>query len=53
MKALKKVLGESFNVERVDAAYITNTEKKFRRVNKAKLEKMSSDIKEDRKQAKK
>src|SRR3989344_3103327 len=53
LKALKKVLGESFNVERVDAAYITNTEKKFRRVNKAKLEKMSSGIKEDRKQAKK
>ena len=53
LKALKKVLGENFNVERIDAAYITTAEKKFRRVAKPKVEKLVSDLKDDKKPAKK
>ncbi|MBI2657028.1 archaeal proteasome endopeptidase complex subunit alpha [Candidatus Woesearchaeota archaeon] len=53
LKALKKVLGENFNVERVDAAYIGITEKKFRRVAKSRMEKMSSELKDEKKPAKK
>ena len=53
LKSLKKVLGENYNVERIDAAYITITEKKFRRIAKSRIEKMSSELKDDKKQAKK
>lgn len=53
LKALKKVLGENYNVERVDAAYIKIEEKKFKRIPRQKLEKMSSEIKDDKKQSKK
>src|SRR3989339_1432281 len=53
LKSLKKVLGENYNVERIDAAYITIVEKKFRRVPKLRLEKLSGDLKEDKKPAKK
>ena len=53
LKSLKKVLGENFKVERIDAAYITIAEKKFRRVSKSRIEKLSSDLKEDKKPAKK
>ena len=53
LKSLKKVLGENYNVERIDAAYITTAEKKFRRVLKSRIEKLSSDLKEDKKPAKK
>ena len=53
LKALKKVLGENFKVERIDAAYINITEKKFRRVAKARIEKSASELKDDKKQAKK
>ena len=49
LKALKKVLGENFNVERIDAAYITTAEKKFRRVAKSKIEKLASELKDDKK----
>ena len=49
LKALKKVLGENFNIERIDAAYIATAEKKFRRLTKSKLEKVTSDLKEDKK----
>ena len=52
LKALKKVLGENFNVERIDAAYITTAEKKFRKVNKSKIEKLASELKDDRKSKK-
>ena len=50
LKALKRVLGENYNVERIDAAYITIAEKKFKRVTKQKLEKVSADLKDDKKQ---
>ena len=49
LKALKKVLGENFNVGRIDAAYITTAEKKFKKVNKSKIEKLASELKDDRK----
>lgn len=53
LKALKKVLGENFNVERIDAAYISTADKKFRRLTKQRLEKLASDIKDDKKALKK
>ena len=53
LKALKRVLGENFNVERIDAASINVSEKKFRRFAKAKVEKIVSELKDDKKQAKK
>jgi len=49
LKALKKVLGENFKVERIDAAYITIAEKKFRKITKSRIEKLASEIKEDKK----
>ncbi len=49
LKALKKVLGDNFNLERIDAAYITTAEKKFRRVIKSKMEKLGSELKDDKK----
>ena len=53
LKALKKVLGENFKIERIDAAYINTTEKKFRRLMKSRIEKTASELKEDKKPAKK
>ena len=53
LKALKRVLGENFKVERIDAAYINTTEKKFRRLMKSRIEKTASELKEDKKPAKK
>ncbi len=53
LKALKKVLGENFNVQRIDAACITIAEKKFRRLTKAKIEKTAAELKDDKKPAKK
>ena len=53
LKALKKVLGENFNVERIDAAYINTTEKKFKRLMKQRVEKLASELKEDKKPLKK
>ncbi len=52
LKALKKILGDNFNVERVEAAYITIAEKKFRRMPKSKMEKLSSELKDDKKSKK-
>ena len=53
LKALKKVLGENFKVERIDAASINITDKKFKRVTKARMEKTASELKDDKKPAKK
>lgn len=44
LKALKKVLGNNFNIERVDAAYIKTKEKKFKKFPKEKIEKAASGI---------
>ncbi len=46
LKALKKVLGDNFSVERIDAAYIKTTEKKFRKIQKTKIDKTLSELKE-------
>ena len=46
LKALKKVLGENFKLERIDAAYISIDEKKFRKFSKEKIEKTSGEFKE-------
>ncbi|MBI2653064.1 archaeal proteasome endopeptidase complex subunit alpha [Candidatus Woesearchaeota archaeon] len=53
LKSLKRVLGENFNVERIDAAYINIAEKKFRRIIKSRIEKTASELKEEKKPAKK
>ena len=49
LKALKKVLGENFNIERIDTAYIRSDKKKFSKFSKEKLEKVSGDFKEIKK----
>lgn len=46
LKALKKVLGENFKIERIDAAYISIDEKKFRKFSKEKIEKTLGEFKE-------
>ncbi|MEK6983582.1 MAG: archaeal proteasome endopeptidase complex subunit alpha [Nanoarchaeota archaeon] len=53
LKALKKVLGENFKVERIDAAIIHSSEKKFKKVHKSKIEKISSELKDEKKPSKK
>ena len=52
VKALKKVLGSNFSIERVDAAYIKSDEKKFTKLSMTKIEKVSADIKEPKKKKK-
>ncbi len=39
LKALKKVLGKEFDIERIDSAYITLGEKQFKRVPREKIKK--------------
>jgi len=39
LKALKKVLGANFSVDRIDAAYIDSKEKKFTKIDKERIEK--------------
>lgn len=43
--ALNKILDKNFHVERVDAAYITNAERKFVKVKKDKLDKILKEVK--------
>ncbi|MEK6808673.1 MAG: hypothetical protein AABY14_03230, partial [Nanoarchaeota archaeon] len=45
VKALKKVLGENFNIERIDCAYIKTAEKKFTKVTKDVIESALDDKK--------
>ena len=45
MFALNKILDKGFNVERIDAAYITTAEKKFTRLDRAKLDRILKEIK--------
>lgn len=51
--ALKKVLGENFKIERIDAAYIKIDEKKFRKFSKEKIEKTAADFKDSKEKKKK
>lgn len=46
LKSLKKVLGEKFVVNRIDAVYIKADEKKFTRFTQERIEKVSSGIKD-------
>ena len=41
VRALKKVLGKEFDIERIDGAYITTKEKRFTKINKDKLTRIS------------
>jgi|TARA_B100001964_G_scaffold224539_1_gene271415 proteasome alpha subunit len=49
LKALKKILGDNFKIERIDAAYIKTDEKKFKKFSKEKIEKTAADIKDIKK----
>jgi 20S proteasome alpha/beta subunit len=41
IKALKKVLGNNFSIDRIDAAYISTADKKFKRIPSSQLEKVA------------
>tara|TARA_Y100000310_G_scaffold30319_1_gene28838 strand:+ start:439 stop:1197 length:759 start_codon:yes stop_codon:yes gene_type:complete len=45
LRALKKVLGDNFNIERIDAAYIKTGDKQFKKFSKEKIEKSASELK--------
>ena len=45
IKALMKVLGQNFNAERLDVAYINVKDKKYTKMTKAKIEKIMVDAK--------
>ena len=49
LKALKKVLGDNFSIDRIEAAYIATADKKFRRIPKQRIGKLSSELKDDKK----
>jgi len=49
LMALKKVLGDNFKIERIDAAYITVKELKFKKFSKEKIEKTAAETKEIKK----
>jgi proteasome alpha subunit len=53
LKALKKVLGENFKIERIDAAYIKTDVKKFKKFSKEKIEKTAAGIKDLKEKKKK
>ncbi len=53
LKALRKVLGENFNVDRIEAAFVASADRKFKKVAKQKMEKIASELKDDKKPAKK
>jgi proteasome alpha subunit len=45
LKSLKKILGDNFKIERIDAAYIGSDKKKFTKFSKERLEKAAADSK--------
>ena len=45
LRALKKVLGDNFKIERIDSAYIKVDEKKFKKFSKEKIEITAAEIK--------
>jgi proteasome alpha subunit len=45
VKALKKNLGDNFNIERIDAVYIDNEKKTFTRIDRSKIEQAASNKK--------
>ena len=48
LKALNKILDKKFNATRVDAVYIRTTEKKFKKIDKAKVERVLKEIKKSK-----
>jgi len=48
LKSLKKVLGDKFVIERIDAAYIRTEEKKFTKLTNEEIEKFSGIAKDNR-----
>ncbi len=53
IKSLKKVLAQNFSIERVDAMSVSAADKRFMKIDKAKLEKISSGIRDEKKDEKK
>jgi len=49
LKALKKVLSDNFNIDRIDAAYITIKDRKFKKFSREKIEKTAAEVKETKK----
>ena len=49
LKALKKVLGDNFSIDRIDTAYIKIDKKKFTKFSRESLEKTASGFKEKKK----
>ena len=49
LKALKKVLGDNFKIERIDTAYINIDKKRFTKFSKEKLDKIAADFKDKKK----
>ena len=49
VKALSKVLGTEFNIDRLDCAYIKTEQKKFKKFSKQKLEKILGEAKKGKK----
>ncbi len=45
VKALIKSLGESFDAERLDCAYVDIEKKKYTKLNKSEVEKILSEVK--------
>ncbi len=53
LKALKKVLAQNFSIDRVDAMSVSVSDKKYSKIDKSRLERISSGIKEEKKEEKK
>lgn len=53
VKALKSYLGENYNVERIDAAFIDKEKKLFTKISRSMIEQASSGVKENKKLRKK
>ena len=49
LKALKKVLGDNFKIERIDAAYITTKGKRFKKFSKERIESTAAETKDTKK----
>ena len=49
LSALKKVLGDNFSLERIDAAYIKKDEKKFKKFSKETIERNLGAVKKVKK----
>ena len=53
IKALKRVFAQNFSIDRIDASFVSVSDKKCTKVDRARLEKISSGIKDEKKDDKK